>query len=37
MHRSTPNRHGSANAFKRRAAKTHRINVSMPLRGGIRL
>lgn len=37
MHRSSPNKGRSVRKFKGRASKTHRINLSAPLRGGWRL
>lgn len=37
MHRSQVDKSSSVAKFRGRAAKTHRRNVAMPLRGGIRL
>lgn len=37
MHRRPVNKSQSRSAFNGRASKTHRINLSAPLRGGWRL
>lgn len=37
MHRSSQRKGKSAGQFKGRAGKTHRMNLSSPLRGGWRL
>lgn len=37
MHRRSERKDSSAAAFRSRASKTHRLNVTTPLRGGHRL
>lgn len=37
MHRGPADKDRSAGQFRGRAAKTHRLNVAQPMRGGIRL
>lgn len=37
MHRSRENHRKSRKSFNKRASRTHRLNVALPLRGGIRL
>lgn len=37
MYRSSPNKQSSRKSFNSRASKTHKLNLSAPLRGGWRL